>query len=168
MELWGASLYGDPCLQCAFDWTLTAEQAIDLVASAPTVFAAATAGLAGSERADGWSVAEYTSHVADNLRQWAERIQAARLASKFDVGGYDPDRLAQARAYADIPLRVALWSLDLSAASWVEVASVAVRENVVLHHSRRGRQRGEDIARNNAHDTAHHLWDVQQIRLVSG
>lgn len=92
----------------------------------------------GLERLDGWSVAEDVCHVGDNLRQWAERVQASRLAHSPEVTGYDPDWLAQARNYAAIPLPVAIWSLRLGAEVWCTVLN----------------------------DAYHHLWDVNRI-LVS-
>ena len=106
VESWGAALFGDPCHACGFDWSLTPEQAIAVIAGAPEVFERATAGVDGDARQGGWSVAEYTSHVADNLRQWSERVQAARVAGQTTVAGYDPDQLAIARNYAAIPLSV--------------------------------------------------------------
>jgi hypothetical protein len=33
---------------------------------------------------------------------------------------------------------------------------------VVLQHATRGAQRAEDVARNNAHDAHHHLWDIDR------
>ncbi|HRC41296.1 hypothetical protein [Nostocoides sp.] len=163
VESWGAALFGDPCHACGFDWSLTPEQAIAVIADAPEVFERATAGVDGDARQGGWSVAEYTSHVADNLRQWSERVQAARVAGQTTVAGYDPDQLAIARNYAAIPLSVALWSLHHSATAWVDVLSGAVAQEVVLWHATRGRQRAQDVARNNAHDAMHHLWDIQRI-----
>jgi hypothetical protein len=32
----------------------------------------------------------------------------------------------------------------------------------VLRHATRGAQRAEDVARNNAHDAHHHLWDIDR------
>ena len=78
MELWGAAIFGDPCRECAFDWTQSPEQALAWMEQAAGQCAEATAHAHGSERADGWSVSEYVSHVGDNLRQWAERLQGAR------------------------------------------------------------------------------------------
>lgn len=163
MEPWGAALYADPCGQCGFDWGLEPGAAVQVVARAAESFAKATREATGDERLDGWSVAEYTSHVGDNLRQWAERVQAARLAGSVEVAGYDPDELARARGYASIPLAVALWSLDVSSGGWVDVLASALDEGVALQHATRGTQRAQDIARNNAHDVSHHLWDVGRI-----
>ncbi|AJT42440.1 hypothetical protein [Psychromicrobium lacuslunae] len=163
METWGAALFGDPCRECGFDWSVASEQAIGWVSKMPAEFAAVGAGSSGREAGSGWSVAEYISHVADNLRQWSERVQAARLDGQLEVAGYDPDELAVARGYPTIPLAAALWSLELSAQAWVAVLGAAHQEGIELRHAARGLQRASDIARNNAHDAYHHLWDVRRI-----
>lgn len=102
------------------------------------------------------------SHVADNLRQWAERVQSLRLAGVARVGGYDPDQLAAARGYATIPLPVALWSLEGSVELWVTVMHAAIAESVTLEHRSRGAQTAAQIVGNNAHDGHHHLWDISR------
>lgn len=167
MEAWGAALFGDPCRECGFDWAISPAAAVDRISELPGQLDATTRSCAGTERrsAGGWSIAEYVCHVGDNLRQWAERIQTARLARTVDVDGYDPDELAAARRYATIPLATALWSLSLATRDWTDVLKPALRESIVLEHRARGRQRAEDIARNNYHDAHHHHWDINQIRL---
>lgn len=163
MELWGASLSGDPCRECRFEWSLSADEALTWISGAPDRFAELSRKADGDERGVGWSVSEYVSHVADNLRQWAERVQGARLAGRFDVAGYDPDELASARVYAAVPLEAALWSLNLSVDAWLHVMRSALAEGVQLQHATRGLQRAEDIVRNNTHDAHHHLWDIRGI-----
>lgn len=163
MELWGAGLFGDPCRDCSFDWSLSPSDAMRWMTQVTARFASTTQEATGLERLDGWSVAEYVCHVGDNLRQWAERVQAARLAHAPQVTGYDPDGLAHARNYAAIPLPVAIWSLRLSAEAWCTVLNDALTEGVVLAHATRGLQTASDIARNNTHDAYHHLWDVNRI-----
>lgn len=169
MELWGAALYGDPCHECEFDWSLSPIDAIAFIEELPDRLAEATAGATGEERgpAGGWSVKEYVSHVGDNLRAWAERVQGARLAGDQAIAGYDPDSLANARNYATIPLPAALWSAGISAREWAPVLQQALVERVELHHATRGVQRAEDIARNNCHDAYHHLWDIRRLRALS-
>lgn len=163
MEPWGAALYGDPCRECGFDWSLTPLDAVTWVRVFETRIREAVGSLTGDERLEGWSVSQYVSHVGDNLHQWAERVQAARLAGQTQVAGYDPDTLATARGYEFIPLAVALWSAGKAAERWVEVLTAAVNEGVELEHATRGRQRAEDIARNNCHDACHHVWDIERI-----
>jgi hypothetical protein len=165
MESWGANLYGDPCRECAFDWSIGAADAVAWVAGLEPRLADATATARGPERrpTGGWTVSGYVSHVGDNLRQWAERVQCARLSGQLEVSGYDPDVLAEARAYTEISLEAAVWSAGLAATAWASVLGDAVREGVELTHVTRGLQRAQDVARNNCHDVFHHLWDIEQI-----
>lgn len=165
MEPWGADLYGDPCRECAFDWSIDAADAVGRVAELPARLAGATATARGPERraTGGWTVSGYVSHIGDNLRQWAERVQCARLSGQVEVSGYDPDALAEARVYTRISLEAAVWSAGLAATAWAGVLGDAVCEGVKLTHVTRGLQRAEDVARNNCHDVHHHLWDIEQI-----
>lgn len=165
MELWGARLYGNPCGCCGFDWSLSASAAVVRVREVPERYAALMEGRSGGERHPelGWTSGAYVSHVADNLRNWAERLAGAWIAGALEVPGYDQDLLAEARCYDDIPVAAALWSLRGSVNLWVESVSAALEAGVVLQHSARGAQRAEDVARNNAHDAAHHAWDIERI-----
>lgn len=106
---------------------------------------------------------EYVCHVGDNLRQWAERVQSCRLSGQVEVVGYDPDVLADARAYATLSLEAAVWSTGMAAVGWAEVLTLALDEAVELQHQTRGLQRAADIAHNNCHDAHHHLWDIREI-----
>lgn len=110
-----------------------------------------------------WTATAYVSHVTDNLRIWAERMAGARLSGVTDVPGYDPDLLARARNYGAIPVAAALWSLADAASAWARSLTASVEEQVVLQHATRGPQRADDVARNNAHDAAHHMWDIRRI-----
>ena len=101
--------------------------------------------------------------VADNLRIRAERLAGARLSGATGVGGYDPGLVAQGRRYLEIAPAAALWSLEHAVAAWTESVTAALAAGTVLQHATRGTQRAEDIARNNAHDGQHHLWDVDRI-----
>lgn len=165
MELWGARLYGNPCRDCGFDWSVTPREAIGQVEDLPARYTALVKGRRGDERHPelAWNVAAYTSHVTDNLRNWAERLAGARLTGVHQVPGYDQDLLAQARCYNDVSLAGALWSLQQAADAWVDSVSAALEQNVVLEHADRGLLRAEDVARNNAHDAAHHAWDIERI-----
>ncbi|MFR0359233.1 hypothetical protein [Streptomyces sediminimaris] len=165
MELWGARLYGNPCRDCGFGWSLSPREAVGLVEDLPARYGALVKGRRGDERHPelAWNIAAYISHVTDNLRNWAERLAGARLTGVRQVPGYDQDLLAQARSYNDVCLAGAVWSLQRAAEAWAESVSAALEEHVVLEHADRGVQRAEDIARNNAHDAAHHAWDIERI-----
>jgi hypothetical protein len=165
MEKWGADLYGDPCRGCGFSWQLTPKEAITSIREMPDVYAKRLADATGQERHPelAWTTAAYVSHVADNLRTWAERLAGGYLAGVFEVPSYDPDLLSQARNYNEMSLAGALWSLRWAVDSWVTAVESALASAVVLQHATRGAQRAEDVARNNAHDAHHHLWDIDRI-----
>jgi hypothetical protein len=165
MEKWGAALYGDPCRECGFSWRLSPAEAVQSIHQAPGKYAERLAGASGQEQHPdlGWTAAGYVSHVTDNLRTWAERLAGAYLGGPPGVPGYDPDLLSRARCYNDISLAGALWSLRWAAAAWVQAAGTALERGVVLRHATRGAQRAGDVARNNAHDAHHHLWDIERI-----
>jgi hypothetical protein len=162
MEKWGAELYGNPCRSCDFDWSITPAMAVDLVRTMVEAYPARLAGATGREMhpALTWTTSGYVSHVTDNLRTWAERLAGGYLAGAVQVPGYDPNLLAEARHYNEASLAGALWSLRWAAVAWVDAVEHALAAGVVLQHATRGQQRAEDVARNNAHDAAHHLWDI--------
>jgi hypothetical protein len=166
VERWGADLYGDPCDGCGYDWSVTPHEAIRIVNGLPDRFRELLDGCTGQERHPdlAWGPTAYVCHVADNLRTWAEGLAAGvRLSAEVAVPGYDPDLLAEARRYHKIASAAALWSLERAEDTWSEVVTVALGHGVVLQHTARGIQRAEDVARNNAHDASHHLWDIQRI-----
>jgi len=162
VESWGAALYGDPCRQCGFDWSISPDSATDLVARVPVRYAELLAGTDGSQRHPDldWTAGSYVCHVTDNPRIWAERLAGVALGGSRQVPGYDQTLLARARAYDRVPLAGALWSLKCASRDWQEAVHLALALNVVLLHAGRGEQRAADVARNNAHDAHHHAWDI--------
>lgn len=164
MEKWGAGLYGDPCRECDFRWEISPAAAVDSIRAIPDAYATRLAGASGRERHRdlAWTTAAYVSHVADNLRTWAERLAGSYLAGDNEVPGYDPDLLSRARCYNQLSLAGALWSLRWAVDAWTQSAETALARDVVLQHSTRGPQTAADVARNNAHDAHHHLWDIDR------
>lgn len=166
VENWGARLYGDPCRQCGFDWSISSDAAVDLIARVPARYVALLADTDGSQRHPDldWSAVAYVCHVTDNLRIWAERLAGTALGGGRQIPRYDENLLARARAYERVPLAGALWSLERAARDWQEAAHLALVGDVVLMHAGRGEQRAADVARNNAHDAHHHAWDVRRSK----
>jgi hypothetical protein len=162
VEAWGAARYGDPCRECGFDWSLSFDASVDVVAAIPARYAALFSGRDASARHPDldWTAGGYVCHVADNLRIWAERLAGAGLEGPAEVPGYDEKLLAQAREYNQVPVRGALCSLRSAAQDWAIAVALAAGENVVLRHANRGEQTVLDVARNNAHDAFHHGWDI--------
>lgn len=164
MESWGAALYGDPCRECGYEWSIGPRAALGLVAGIPARYADLLAGTDGSQRHPGlgWTAGGYVCHVTDNLRIWAERLAGAALGGSRHVPGYDENLLGQARGYQLVPLAGALWSLQHAALDWQEAIDLALEREVVLLHAGRGEQRAADVARNNAHDAHHHAGDIRR------
>ena len=164
MPSWGESTYGNPCHECGFDWYIDARDAQALVADMPRRYTEALAAVDGSVRHPelAWSVGAYVCHVADNLRIFAERLAGITRGAGPEVAAFDENQLAGARHYDAIPVEAALWSLERAAADWQGVVEQAFDRDVVMVHSERGEQAVLDVVRSNAHDAAHHLWDVQR------
>ena len=162
---WGSQLYGNPCRECDFNWEISSAQAVALVQQLSTMYAARLESSTGTETCAqlDWSVSAYVCHVVDNLRIWSERLAGARLSGESRVTGYDQVLLGVARRYEVINLRAALWSLDWAVREWSESLRAALVAGTELRHSDRGRQSVEEVARNNAHDAIHHLWDIERI-----
>lgn len=164
MELWGAALYGDPCGGCGFDWSIDAADAVALVRSVPDRYFALLDGVPGATRHPdlGWTVAGYVAHVGDNLRSWAERLAGAALYGECEVAGYGRELLGHSRNYDQVSLGGALWSLHHAVRDWHDAVVLAAPRGVVLTHAERGEQAVDDVVRNNAHDAAHHEWELRR------
>jgi DinB superfamily len=137
---------------------------VSIVADLPGSYAAVLARASGAERHRdlSWSVGAYVCHVADNLRIWAERLAGASSGSGGVVGPYDENLLAAARAYDTIPLVAAQWSLTRAVGDWLAAVADSPTRGVVLRHPERGDLTLSDVVRANAHDAAHHRWDIQR------
>jgi DinB superfamily len=163
---WGPVLYGNPCHECRFDWNISREAAIGLVATMPKLYAQilAAAGSDGSERDPElqWSAGAYVCHVGDNLRIWAERLVGISRGAAPAVAPYDEALLGEARVYDRVALEGAIWSLERAAADWQSAVDEATAAGVVLIHPDRGEQSLLDVVRSNAHDAFHHQWDIQR------
>jgi hypothetical protein len=163
MDRWAGALYGDPCRECSFAFSIGLDSAVEYVAGVPEGFSELVRGATGAERHPDltWSVSSYVCHVADNLRIWAERLAGSARGAR-SIGPYDENLLAAARGYPDIPLVASLWSLRRSRDDWLSAVGEAPRDGIVLIHPARGEMALEDIARANAHDSFHHAWDIQR------
>jgi len=164
MNDWGASVYGDPCRECGYPWTTSVADAVRLVANLPFAYGGLLEGRSGREQHPGltWTVTGYVSHVADNLRIWAERLMGVVEGAPLLVGNYDENKLADARNYKDIPIQAAMWSLCRSVDDWLRSVEASPDSGVVLVHPVRGELTLSDVVLCNAHDALHHQWDIGQ------
>lgn len=170
MSGWGRNTFGEPCRECGYSWSITPADAISLIEGAPARLREALAEARGDERHPdlGWPVVGYVAHVADNLRIWVERIVGITYGTTTTVAGYDENELARARRYEQISLPGALWTLERSVRDWLDAVEGAPPD-LVMNHPDRGilKLRG-DVLRTNAHDVAHHEWDIQRTLATSG
>jgi hypothetical protein len=167
---WGPSTYGQPCRECAFDWSLTIDDAVAVLSEAAAGYHHVLAGATGVERHPdlAWTTAAYVSHVADNLRIWTERLMGVARGASPVVGSYDENELARARNYALIPLEAALWSLRLSVAEWRKAVDTANPSGTLMIHPERGELDLLAVVTSNAHDAHHHLGDVRKSLPLGG
>jgi hypothetical protein len=70
-------------------------------------------------------------------------------------------KLSPAQAVASVRAVPGAYTSRLAGATGRE-RHPALARAVVLWHATRGAQRAEDVARNNAHDAHHHLWDIDR------
>ncbi len=164
MNDWGPSTYGQPCRECAFEWTLALDDAAPGMSALATAYEDLLRGATGREQHPdlSWSSAAYVSHVADNLRIWTERLHGVASGASRRVGSYDESELAVARNYQTIPLQAAMWSLQLSITEWVKAIALAPQKGTVLIHPERGEMDLLDIVAATTHDAHHHLWDIER------
>lgn len=163
MDRWAGALYGDPCRQCSFSFSMGLDDSLSYIAGVPEEYSALLADARGAERHSdlSWSVGSYVCHVGDNLRIWAERLAGSATGAK-DVGAYDDNLLPAARSYPDVPLAAALWSIGRARGDWLAAVAGVSREVVVVVHRERGEMLLEDIARSVAHDAFHHAWGIRR------
>ena len=159
---WATGVYGDPCRQCGFSWSISRSEAIDLVLGSPERLSSSLAGSDGTAgRSDlSWNARGYVEHVSDNLRIWAERLAGRALGATGPVTYYDNELLAIARSYLDLPLEGALWSLAKAVEDWKVAVDLASDRGVSIHHPDRGDLSVLDVIMSNAHDVFHHEWDI--------
>jgi hypothetical protein len=164
MNIWGACAYGDPCRECGYNWTISLNTGVSRIARLPFAYGELLEGRTGREQHPSlsWSVTEYVSHVADNLRIWAERLMGVVDGVPLVVGNYDENKLADARNYEDIPIQAAMWSLRRSVDDWLSSVEAAPSSGVVLIHPVRGELTLSDVVLSNAHDALHHQWDIER------
>jgi hypothetical protein len=163
MNQWGADGWGDPCRECGYQWDLAPEHALAVIAGSPRRFAALLGDGDGTGRNPDlvWDAREYVAHVADNLRIWAERLSALTPGVTLPIAPYDQDVLAAARGYRQLPAASVLWSVGQSAEAFVDLWGT-VPSDARLDHPESGTMDRDQVLVQVAHDTAHHLFDVER------
>ena len=162
MNTFGINTYGDPCRECGFGWSTSLVVSAGLIADAPRRYAELLDGQDGTAQHQDltWTAKAYVSHVADNIRIWAERLWSRATVGQELIRSYDQDALAAVRGYEHMPLETALWSLSHSVAAWNEALEATSDRDLSFSYPGRGVQTLTDIVQTIAHDTVHHEWDI--------
>jgi hypothetical protein len=164
MTDWNTTTYGEPCRECGYSFAISQPEALKLLLDLPRDYDAALDGATGNEQHPdlSWPVTAYVSHVADNLRIWAERLIGVATGAGLSIAAYDENVLGLARSYDKIPLGAARWSLGRSVLDIEEAAHVSAPTGPVLDHPERGELTLTEVLVAIAHDARHHLWDVER------
>lgn len=152
----------DRCDVCSFEWTMQSDPAVDAIEAALGRYAALLADRDGMAAPDdgGWNATSYLWHLTDLARSWSERWVQIGDAPGSLLAGWDPDELAAARNYRNLPTVPALWALSEATASFVRL-SRQLDHTAVFEHGDWGQGTVADGIRWLAHEYVHHQLDVE-------
>jgi hypothetical protein len=153
----------DRCGGCGFDWGQTSGPALDLIVAAPTRYTALLDGRDGMAPAadGGWNATAYVWHLVDLARSWSERWVQVRDAPGSLLAGWDPDVLAEARNYRQLPTSAALWFLQRDVATFVALCH-DIDHATRFEHGEWGSGTVADAIVWLAHEFTHHQLDVDE------
>lgn len=169
MNEWGVRTWGQPCRECGFSWSISADEGISAMSEVPERFREAVGQSDGTAVGPSltWSVTAYVCHVADNLRIFAERLVGVARGAAPVVVAYEQDELAAAHHYEGVALQGALWSLDRAVSDWLAAVDIGRQAKVEFLHPERGPFGWADVVSSNLHDALHHEHDIRRT-LASG
>ena len=151
----------DPCAICNFDWSIQPDAAVAAIEAAPARYADLLEDRDGMAAAEdgGWNATAYLWHLTDLARSWSERwVQLANDPGSL-LAGWDPDVLAAARNYPNLPTIPALWALDQATTTFVHL-SRELDHATAFEHGDWGSGTVADGLRWLAHEYTHHQLDV--------
>jgi hypothetical protein len=150
------------CSECEFSWSMPLDDAIALVAHAPTTFGNVADRPDAKKRPEPqvWSPAEYLWHMVDVIRIGTERLWIAMLDPGAGIPCWDADALADVRQYSALSPRVGLRALHEAVQSW-SAAAAQISPEATVEHPEFGTLSAADIIRRNAHEVHHHLFDIR-------
>lgn len=160
-------LYGgavpERCEVCEFVWSTSVGDALSIIAAAPAKYAELLDGRDGmvTPADGGWNATSYVWHLTDLARGWSERwVQlAAHPAAPF--ASWDPDELADARNYRNMPTVSALWALQDAVEVFVSLSEPFDPATTFTHAQWDFGNVGDTLVWL-AHEFAHHQLDVAQ------
>ena len=159
-------IYGeDPptrCPECGFNWECSFAEALETIGAAPDAIAAGLANKNGMiGQPDGsWNATAYAWHLTDLARSWTERWVQIRHDPGSELVGFDPDELAAARNYRQLPTAPGVWAVRGAVVSLLEETSLLDPESGFLHGDW-GPGTVADAMRWLAHEFHHHVQDIE-------
>ncbi len=163
-------IYGEDvpasCPQCEFAWDLDFDDTLKVIRDAPILIAGQLNGRDGmATQPDGsWNATAYVWHLTDLARAWAERWVQVLHDPGSELIGFDPDQLAAARNYLELPTDPGLWALR-EAVQLLLDATKLLAESAEFLHGDWGPGTVADAMRWLAHEFRHHELDIA-IRAV--
>jgi hypothetical protein len=153
------------CAECGFAWTVSRDDAIDLVTQLPEAATAAIACIQHpmQQTSIRWSASMYVWHLVDVLRIGTERLLTVTHDPGRGITCWDENALAETRRYAQLSPAVGLIVLRTAAREWSGAAGQAPTEAVV-RHPQFGDLGALEVIRRNAHEAHHHLMDIDSYR----
>ena len=153
------------CEECGFAWTVSGNDAIELVARLPENATDAVARIDEPMQQFGerWSASMYVWHLVDVLRIGTERLLTLAHDPGRGLTCWDENALAEIRRYRQLSPDVGLIVLPAAAQEWAAVASQAPAE-AVIRHPEFGDLGALEVIRRNAHEAHHHLMDISRYR----
>jgi hypothetical protein len=139
------------CAECGFDWQMTRQNAIKLVAQVPGAGAAAITGTNDPTQRTGerWSASMDVWHLVDVLRIGAERLLTLAHDPDRGITCWDENALAEARRYQRLSPAVGVIMLRSAAEAWTTAAAGAPAD-IQVRHPQFGSLGALEIIRRNA------------------
>jgi hypothetical protein len=154
---------GGSCAECGFSWSIAGEEALHHVEAGADRFADLLRGRDATRSPSNgvWSPSAYVWHVSDVTRAWSERLHSLHADPEASWAGFDPDALADARRYLDLPQTTGPWSLARSTEALVQAVG-HLELTVGFVHPEWDEGTVADALRWVAHEVVHHDLDVRR------
>lgn len=154
---------GDACSECSFAWSTDGDTALDHLRGAADRYAVVLRGRDATRKPapQVWSPSGYVWHVGDVVRAWAERLHDLSTASEASWAAFDPDELARARGYDELPPSTGPWALARSTDALMQSLG-SLDLPTAFRHPQWGAGTVADALRWLAHEAAHHELDIRR------
>lgn len=165
--VYGARVWGDPCPGCGYRWSLTYEEALDLIGGAAARYGQLIGGREEAAMikpdADTWSPSGYVWHLSDWFRIQGQRIYAIcnDPLYRWVHQRLDQDALGETFKYDELPPTAGLWALQKAGDLFVEAAKDADR-SLVFDTGEGDSWTVGDLVLWVGHEVIHHEKDIRE------